>query len=175
MQILKINHIDNRHDRKLTIMIFVEGTILGPSRLIDHFRHAKYIPIGNCVNKINRWSNEGASILFMTYVKKESSVEAAKRILLKFGFPGHNLYHRTKGEKYKDIVEDVKSDILIEDDCKSIGGKWQMSITYVNKNIKDKIKSIVVKEYKGVDLLPDNLTELMNYESNSAYLSIPVQ
>ena len=108
--------------------------------MIDHFRHAKYIPIGNCVNKINRWSNEGASILFMTYVKKESSVEAAKRILLKFGFPGHNLYHRTKGEKDK-----------------------------------DKIKSIVVKEYKGIDLLPDNLTELMNYESNSAYLSIPVQ
>ena len=34
----------------------------------------------------------------------------------------------------------------------------------VDRNIKDKIKSIVVKEFKGIDLLPDTLAELMNYE-----------
>jgi len=146
-------------------MIFLEGTILGPRRLIDHFSHAKYIPIGDSVAKISRWNNEGARIVYMTYVKKESSAESAKNILLKYGFPGQYLYHRIKGEEYKDIVEVVKPDILIEDDCKSIGGKRQMSITYVDEKIKDKIKSIVVKEFKGIDLLPDNLTELMNYEN----------
>lgn len=40
-----------------------------------------------------------------------------------------------------------------------------MSITYVDKKIKDKIKSIVVNEFKGIDLLPENLTELLNYEN----------
>ncbi|MBP1664351.1 MAG: hypothetical protein H6Q19_1491 [Bacteroidetes bacterium] len=166
MKMLKLNHTDTSVDRKLTIMIFLEGAILGPKRLIDHFSHAKYIPIGNCIAKINRWSNEGARIVYMTYVKKESSAEAARNILVRYGFSGQYLYHRIKGEKYKDIVEAVKPDILIEDDCKSIGGKWQMSITYVDKDIKNKIKSIVVKEFKGIDLLPDNLTELMNYEKN---------
>ena len=160
---LKLNNTDTFVDRKLTIMIFLEGTILVPGRLIDYFSHGKYIPKGNCVNKISSWSNEGARIVYMTYVKKASSAEAVKNILVKYKFPGQYLYHRTKGEKYKDIVEAVKPDILIEDDCKSIGGKWQMSITYVDNNIKDKIKSIVVKEFKGIDFLPDNLTELMNY------------
>lgn len=162
---LRINNTDIFADKKLTIMIFLEGTIIGPSRLIDHFCHAKYTPIGNSVAKISRWSNEGAEIVYMTYVKKESSAESAKNILVKYGFPGQYLYHRIKGEKYKDIVKVVKPDILIEDDCKSIGGKRQMSITYVDEKIKNKIKSIVVKEFKGIDLLPDSLTELMNYEN----------
>lgn len=160
---LQFNHTDTSANKSLRIMIFLEGTILGPKRLIDHFSHAKYIPIGNCIAKINSWSNEGANIVYLTYVKKESSAESAKNILVRYGFPGQYLYHRTKGEKYKDIVEAVKPDILIEDDCKSIGGKWQMSITYVDEKIKDKIKLIVVKEFKGIDLLPDNLTELMKY------------
>jgi hypothetical protein len=166
MKMLKLNQTNTSANQKLTIMIFLEGTILGPKRLIDHFSHAKYIPIGNCVVKISRWSNEGARIVYMTYIKKESSAESAKNILVKYGFPGQYLYHRTKGEKYKDIVEAVKPNILIEDNCKSIGVKWQMSITYVDAKIKDKIKSIVVKEFKGIDLLPDNRTELMNYERN---------
>ena len=161
MKVLKLNQTDIYANKKLAIMIFLEGTILGPKRLIDHFSHEKYIPIGNCIAKISRWSNEGAHIVYMTNVKKESSAESTKNILVRYGFPGQYLYHRTKGENYKDIVEAVKPDILIEDDCKSIGGKWQMSITYVDESIKDKINSIVVKEFKGIDLLPDNLAELM--------------
>jgi hypothetical protein len=47
----------------------------------------------------------------------------------------------------------------IEDDCRSIGGKWQMTITYVQKEIKSKIKSIVVKEFEGIEQLPNNLKE----------------
>ena len=47
--------------------------------------------------------------------------------------------------RYNDIVEIVMPDILIEDDCKSIGGQSQMCITYVAPSLKSKIKSIVVK------------------------------
>lgn len=165
MKTLNIKQTDVNSDGNLTIMIFLEGTILGPSRLIDYFCHAKYTPIGNCVDKISCWSSKGANIVYLTYVKKESSAETAKKILEKYGFPGQYLYHRTKRERYKDIVEAVKPDILIEDDCRSIGGKWQMSIIYVDENIKNKIKSIVVKEFKGIDSLPDDLDDLLNYKS----------
>jgi hypothetical protein len=34
-----------------------------------------------------------------------------------------------------------------------------MTITYVQKEIKSKIKSIVVKEFEGIEQLPNNLKE----------------
>jgi len=166
MSRLEINNVDTFIDGKLTIMIFTEGTVLGPKRLIDHFNHTKYVPIKNCIAKINSWSSNGAQIIYLTSRRKESSIQSVKRILVKYGFPGQYLYYRSRGEKYKDIVENIMPDILIEDDCKSIGGRWQMSITNIDRAIRNKIISIIVKEFKGIDLLPDNLTELMNYKNN---------
>lgn len=51
------------------------------------------------------------------------------------------------------IIEALCPDILIKDDCKSIGGDWQMCITKVNLELKEKIKSIIVPEFKGIDNL----------------------
>jgi hypothetical protein len=48
----------------------------------------------------------------------------------------------------------------MEDDCESIGGTEQMTITRVRPDIKNRIKSIVVKENGGIDHLPDNLEAL---------------
>jgi len=38
-----------------------------------------------------------------------------------------------------------------------------MTITFVNPKIKQKIKSIVVKEFAGIDNLPDDLNALINF------------
>lgn len=137
-------------DGRPLIMIFTEGTIIGPKRLIDFFNIKKYVPIKNSISKINIWERLGAKII--------------KDLLIRFKFPGAFLYYRTGSEKYKDIDESLKPDILIEDNCRSIGGAWQMSITYVDKKIKEKIKSIVIKEFKGIDDLPNNLIDLMKYK-----------
>jgi hypothetical protein len=51
-------------------------------------------------------------------------------------------------------------DVLVEDDCESIGGADQMTITYIKPDIKNRIKSIVVKENGGIDHLPDNIEAL---------------
>jgi hypothetical protein len=80
--------------------------------------------------------------------------------LKKFGFAGTELYYRSKGEKYKDIVERIQPNVLIEDNCKSIGGAWQMCITEVTPLIKEKIVSIVIGEFKGIDDLPRNVSAL---------------
>lgn len=73
------------------------------------------------------------------------------------------MYYRSENEKYKDIIEEVEPNILIEDNCRSIGGKWQMCITYVKPEVKEKIKSIVVNEFAGIDELPLLLSELYNF------------
>lgn len=146
------------------IMIFTEGTVLGHKRIIDMFSHKKYHPIKNCVEKIKKWEEQGAHIVYLTSTRKMNSVKSIQNILLSHGFPGSFLYYRTRNDKYRDIAEALMPNILIEDNCKSIGGAWQMVITYVNQEIKNKIHSIVVEEFHGIDSLPDNLTDLMKYK-----------
>lgn len=75
------------------------------------------------------------------------------------------LRHSQKSEEYKDIAERIIPDILIEDDCESIGGAKEMTITNVIPKIKKKIKSIVVKEFAGIDDLPDDLSKLKKYKA----------
>lgn len=145
-----------------TIMLFAEGTVLGPKNILGLYFHAKYIPIGNCRKKIRSWEEQGAEIVYITSRKTESQVNEIQNLLEKYDFPGTRIYYREKNQKYKDIVEAVLPDILIEDDCRSIGGQWQMCITQVKPERKTKIKSIVVKEFKGIDHLPDSLTALFN-------------
>ena len=50
---------------------------------------------------------------------------------------------------------------MIEDDCESIGGEKEMTITFVKSEIKQKIKSIIIKEFNGIDHLPDNVEEII--------------
>lgn len=147
---------------KVKIVVFTEGTVLGPKSFIYHFSHSSYVPIGDSVDRLKAWEQQGAEILYITSRKKEKQVEKIKELLLKYDFPGEYLYYRGLGEKYKDIVEGVIPGVLIEDDCRSIGGSWQMCITYVKPEIKDRIKSIVVREFKGVDCLPCKLQDLMS-------------
>ena len=53
------------------------------------------------------------------------------------------------------------TDILIEDDCESIGGEPEMTYSHIREDLKPKIKSIIVKEFQGIDHLPDSLTALI--------------
>ena len=149
-----------------TIMIFTEGTVLGPKNILGLYFHANYIPIGNCREKIRSWAEQGAEIVYITSRKTGKQVNEIHFLLAKYDFPGTRLYYREKNQKYKDIVEEVMPDILIEDDCWSIGGKWQMCITHVKPGLKERIESIVVKEFKGIDHLPDLLPALLDYNSN---------
>ncbi len=146
-------------------MLFTEGTVLGPKNKLGLYFHNCYIPIGNCIEKIQSWKEQGAEIVYITSRKAEKQVNVIRHLLEQYGFPGSRLYFREKGQKYKDIVEEVLPDILIEDDCRSIGGQWQMCITHVEPELKKQIKSIIVKEFKGIDHLPDSLDELLVYHS----------
>lgn len=163
--------VNNNSVPKGLILIFTEGTIIGHKRFLDIFNFKKYIPIGDCINKIRHWKDDGWEITYLTSRKSVKQVNEIRDILKKFNFPGNLLYYRGVREKYKDIAENLFPDILIEDDCKSIGGKWQMTITYINNDIKDKIKSIVVKEFRGIDHLPDNVNELMKYNCSDSLSS----
>ena len=147
---------------KMNIMIFAEGTILKPKSLFSLYNHNVYVPIGNAVELIKSWNMQGANIIFCTSRKRRQADDMAN-LLKKYGFIGEFLAVREAKEKYADVVEIINPDILIEDDCRSIGGAWQMCITKVSPEIKMKIKSIVVPEFKGIDKLPNDIKLLNNY------------
>jgi len=145
----------------MKILIFTEGTIIihRDKQLIHDY--GSYVPIGNATDKLNNWRNQGIKIIYLTSRTMKKEINDVKNVLDKYNFPEGQLLFRKKKEKYKDIAEKVKPDILIEDDCKSIGGSNNMTITFINPKIKEKIKSIVVQEFKGIDHLPDDVNELV--------------
>lgn len=146
----------------MKILIFTEGTIVMHTNVDSIHDYANYVPIKNAVEKLRNWRTQGAKIIYLTSRKTLNEVEDIKNVLKKYGFPDGELLFREKNEKYHSIAERVVPDILIEDDCESIGGIDEMTITHVNPAIKAKIKSIPVKEFGGIDHLPDTLDELLS-------------
>jgi hypothetical protein len=156
----------------MKILIFTEGTVLMHKNAIGRSRteivkqvegkeesindYKSYIPIKNAVQKLTKWKEQGIEIVYLTSRTKAKEIDAIKKVLKKYDFPKGRLLFCKKGEEYKDIVEKVVPDILIEDDCESIRGENEMIITHVNSEIKKRIKSITVKEFGGIDNLPDS-------------------
>lgn len=127
------------------------------------FDFSSYVPIGKAVEKLTKWSSQGVEICYISSHGIPSDVAKDKRLLKKYDFPQGDIFY-CKGEKsYKDIIEQIKPTILIEDDCESIGGPQEMAITFVKPEMKKLIKSVVVKEFEGVDNLPDDISALIGY------------
>lgn len=124
-----------------------------------------YVPIGNVVEKLTNWKSQGAQIYYLTSRRIKKEIDAIQNILKSNNFPdSDNLFFRQQNETYAQVAEKLIPDILIEDDCESIGGEKEMTYPNMKEDIKNKVKSIPVKEFGGIDHLPDSLDQLMNYE-----------
>lgn len=122
--------------------------------------YANYIPVGNAVEKLKKWRSRGAEILYLSFHENQEDIEKDRLVLEKYGFPKSEILWRQNGESYADIAEKIMPDVLIEDDCESIGGEKEMTYTNIKPELKSKIKQIIVKEFEGIDHLQDNITKL---------------
>ena len=130
----------------MKILVFTEGTV------IMH-RSA----LGHAPKKLRNWQIDGAEIAYLTSRKVLAEVEQIRNVLKEYNFPDGRLFYRHKGERYEDIVERVNPDILVEDDCESIGGASQMIVTHLKPRIRKRTRVVVVKEFVGIDHLADTL------------------
>lgn len=164
----------------MKILIFTEGTLLIPAAGKGFSREemvkqnlagevyfadfGNYVPAGKALEKVTKWHNQGTEIHYLTSRTQATEVEAIRKVLTRFHFPTpENLHYRQDNQSYANVAEQIKPDILIEDDCESIGGEVEMTFPHINEEIKPKIKSIVVKEFAGIDDLPNTLEELKTY------------
>jgi hypothetical protein len=118
------------------------------------------VPAGDAVAKLRAWQRQGAEIVYLTSRTRPDEIEAIRSVLGRFGFPGGELFFRQAGEAYSDVAERVLPDILVEDDCESIGGEVEMTYPHIRPELKVTIRSIVVPEAGGIDHLPDDLAAL---------------
>lgn len=119
--------------------------------------YATYVPVADSVNKIRNWAGQGAEIIYMTSRKEQKEIAEIQNVLDQNNFPKGTLEYRRTNEKYEDVAERIMPDILIEDDCESIGGVKEMTYPHIKLEVKENIKSIIVKEFGGIDYLPDNI------------------
>ena len=166
----------------MKILVFTEGTILtfqsgeglGREQIVELSKNAatqeqssvhdfaNYIPQGKAVEKLNKWKQQGATIYYLTSRRIGQELEDIKTVLKKYNFPdSQNLLFRQQDEEYKDVAERLVPDVLIEDDCESIGGEKEMTYPHINPELKNKIKSVIIKEFAGIDDLSDNIEQLI--------------
>jgi hypothetical protein len=161
----------------MKILIFTEGTLIMHKSALNVSREVavdqvkndipdvhdfrNYIPSFKAVEKLKKWKDQGAELYYLTSRKEEKEIGDVEYVLNKFDFPDkENLEFCLEDEVYKDVAEKVLPDILIEDDCESIGGNVEMTYPHISTEIQPGIKSIVVKEFGGIGNLPDDLDEL---------------
>jgi len=159
----------------MIILIFTEGTILMHKNAVGHSReeivkqvkdkdpsvkdYSSYVPVGDSSSKLAKWQKQGAKILYLTSRRKPKQINDIQNVFKKYKFPIGELLFRKDREEYKDVAERINPDVFIEDDCESIG-EDEITINHVKPSIRKKVKSILIKEFTGINHLPDNILEL---------------
>jgi len=161
----------------MKIVVFTEGTIfthtdwisLAREEIVRRVRegerpdYAGTIPIGNAAEKLQSWNRAGAEIVYLTSRRAPGEIEQVMEVLRRYGFPIGQIFFRRKGEEYKDVAERALPDVIVEDDCESIGGEVEMTYPHIRPEIKARIVLVVVSEFGGIDHLPEILSDLIRH------------
>ena len=141
----------------MKILVFTEGTIVD-----DRQQNAKWKLFGNAAAKLMAWHGHGATIVYLSSKKKTENLEKTRIALREGGAPEGDLFFRTDDEDYGQVAMRVSPDVIVEDDCESIGGEKEMTWTKVPTEMRARVKSVVVPEFGGIDHLPDDPAELID-------------
>jgi hypothetical protein len=120
-----------------------------------------YVPIGSAASKLRAWQERGARI---EYLSSRFDPASDIAVLRRHGFPEGRVFVRGEGESYGDVVERASPDVLIEDDCESIGAA-HIAHGQLRPERRAATRSIIVPEFGGVDHLPDSPPDLLSFAS----------
>lgn len=125
---------------------------------------AQYLPVDNAVAKLQCWQEQGAQIDYLSSHRSSGDVAKDASVLQRYGFPPGRVLAREAGESYGDVAGHEMPDLLIEDDCESIGAD-EITYSQMRPELRARIKSIIVPEFGGIDHLPDSLQALVTLGS----------
>jgi len=121
----------------MRLIVFLHGTVLMRSTAVGRKRaeraaqvvagdpatrdYAGYVPVDGAVAKLRRWHGAGAAIDYLSSHRDPADVAADKLVPRRHGFPDGRVFSRAPGETYGDLAARERPDVLVEDDCESIG------------------------------------------------------
>ena len=165
----------------MKILVFLQGTTIMSEKFVGRSRmervklsrerdpevldSSKQVPIGNAVKKLQMWKKEGAELIYVSAHRKPENTMKVASLLERYGFPKGKFVFRQDEEQYKDVAEKIIPDVIVEDDCESIGGEKEMVYPHIRPELRSTMKSIVVREFEGIDHLPDDIEKLNSSES----------
>jgi hypothetical protein len=158
----------------MKLLIFLQGTILmhrsGLGRTREErvqqvmraeasiFDWVSYVPIGHAPAKMREWSRQGASIAYLSSRRTVEDIRLDAEVLKAHGFPAGVVFFRWGDAE---IAERIRPDLLIENDGESVRGRREPIYANIHPQFRARMKSIVVKEFGGIDHLPDEISTLM--------------
>jgi hypothetical protein len=106
------------------------------------------------------WSRQGCEIVYLSSQRSASGVAADRAVLVEHGFPPGELVARAEGETYADVTLRLAPDVLVEDDCESIGTD-EMTYPQLPEAARAAVAGVVVPEFGGLGMLPEQATDLL--------------
>jgi hypothetical protein len=121
---------------------------------------ASYLPTEAAVSKVRAWARHGAQICYLSSHRAIADVQFDQQVLAAHGFTPGVVFFRGQDGTYADVVRRSGADVLIEDDCESIGGTGQTVASGLSCTPGRTVRCIVVPEFGGLAHLPNDPEEL---------------
>jgi hypothetical protein len=121
-----------------------------------------YVPTPGAVGKIAEWCRRGATVEYLSSHRHEDDIAADEEALRRHRFPSGPVHARAAGESYGAAVERLHPDVVVEDDCESIGGESETIAAQLGSMGRRSITSVMLPEFAGLDQLPDDPSELLS-------------
>jgi hypothetical protein len=119
-----------------------------------------YVPTENAVAKLQAWRRHGADICYLSSHTGPADVALDRTVLAAHGFPDGPVLFRQPGESYADVASSAGADVVVEDDCESIGGARHTTAFSLARRPGRAPSCVVVPEFGGLTHLPDDPQEL---------------
>ena len=157
----------------MRIAIFLEGTLLIHPTWVDLSREQRVeasrrggvdssqedVPVGLAARRLHDWTAQAAEIQYLTARRSGDPETRLAGVLARIGFPRGTVHARKGNQSYGDVTARVHPDLLIEDDCESIG-LAEMTYPQIPSDARAAIGWIVIPEFGGIDHLPAELARL---------------
>jgi hypothetical protein len=121
---------------------------------------ASYVPTPGTAQKLAAWQRHGATIVYLSSHRHRDDIRADESVIGRYRFPAGPVHGREEGEDYGSLVERLGLDVLVEDDCQSIGGTAQTCAAELNPASRQSLRCVVLPEFHGLADLPDDPSEL---------------
>jgi hypothetical protein len=122
---------------------------------------ASYVPTPGTAEKLAAWQRNGATLAYLSSHRRADDLSADESVIRRHGFPPGPVHGRQQDEDYGSLVARLRLDVLIEDDCESIGGAAQTCAAQLSHDSGQATRCIVLPEFAGLAELPDNPAGLL--------------